>query len=101
MANDAGTVAKGTSEDAATTTPPGPAGPLSVTVAVEDEPAKSVDGSRLSPEMATGSIVRVVVAFESPKAAVMSAVVTALTLLVLMLNVAVVWPGLKVIGPTT
>ena len=101
IVNDAGTTAEGMSLDAARTTPPGPAGPLRVTVAVEEVPAYSVDGSRLIEFIDIASIVRVVVAFESPSAAVMSALVEAFTLVVVMLKVAVDSPGLMVIGPTT
>lgn len=60
-------------EDRVTLVPPGPAGPLRVTVPVELLPPTTVVGANENPTSAAGLMVRVALWFEPPSVPVMSA----------------------------
>ena len=72
------------------TQPVPPAGPLSVTVPVEDSPPGTVDGLSVSDTSAGGLIVKGIVIAIGPKIALIEAVAAKLTAVVVIVNVPVV-----------
>jgi len=79
--------------ESATTAPPAGAGPLSVTVPVEELPPVVLDGFNISEVRAGGSTVIVAVCVAPPNAAVITAVVADATGFVVTVNVVVVVPS--------
>jgi len=90
-----GTVADVEFDESVTSVPPEGAMPFNVMVPVEEAPPMTVVGLSVIAETVAGSISRVEVADAVPTTAVMSAKVTALTIDVLMVTVAVVCPAAK------
>jgi len=93
----AGTVALALSDDRLTTIPPGPAAPVRVTVPIEELLPMTVVGERLTEDRLAGLIVNVDVWVLEPCVAVIVAVVTLETAVVLTVTVAVVAPAITVI----
>ena len=89
----AGTVAFVELDESETTIPPEPAGPVKVTVPVEDTPPMTVLGATEMLAIVGGLMVSVAVLVTPPAVAVMVAVVTTETVVVLIVKVAEVAPA--------
>jgi hypothetical protein len=96
----AGTVA-GPALLSVTAIPPVGAGPLSVTVPVEEPPPSTAVGLSVSPAMTGGLIVRTAVFETAPRVAVIVGETVVATAEVEIVNVAVVWPAATVTLPGT
>lgn len=90
---EVGTVALELLDDKLTTTPPDPAGPLSVTVPADAVPPATDDGATDTLINPVGFIVRVVVCVDPPEVPVIVAVVVDVTAAVVTLKVAVLRPA--------
>jgi hypothetical protein len=89
----AGTIAEDRLLESVITAPPAGAGPVRVTVPVEDAPPATVVGLRLNADRTAGVIVRVAVLEVGPRSAVMLTAVCEATPVVVIVNVTDVFPA--------